>query len=115
MAESKSKSRSKSSGSSSSRSSQRGGGRTKNDRSAADVARAAVRELQGLIGRPVEAITGIERDGKEWTVTVEVVELERIPNTTDVLGVYEVTLDADGELVGTQRTRRFYRSEAGEG
>lgn len=115
MAESKSRSKSKSSGGSSSRSSGSRGGRSSNGRSASEVARDAVRELQGLIGRPVEAITGIERDGKEWTVTVEVVELERIPNTTDVLGVYEVTLDANGELIGTQRTRRFYRSEAGEG
>jgi hypothetical protein len=94
-------------------SSRRGGG-SKSNRGAAEIARHAARELQGLIGRPVEAVTGIERDGKEWTVTVEVVELERIPTTTDVLGVYEVTLDADGELIGTQRTHRFYRSEAGE-
>ena len=76
--------------------------------------RDAVRELQGLIGRPVEAVTGIEKNGSEWNVTVEVVELERIPNTTDVLGVYEVTVDKNGELTGTRRTRRFYRSEAGE-
>ena len=76
--------------------------------------RDAVTELQGLIGRPIEAVTGVEKDGSEWTVTVEVVELERIPNTTDVLGVYEVTLDKDGELTGTRRTRRFYRSEAGD-
>jgi hypothetical protein len=74
----------------------------------------AVRQVQDLIGRPVEAVTGIDKDGSEWRVTLEVVELERIPNTTDVLGVYEVTVDKDGELTGTRRTRRFYRSEAGE-
>ena len=33
-------------------------------------------------------------------MTVEVVELERIPNTTDVLGVYEVTVDKNGDLTG---------------
>jgi Gas vesicle synthesis protein GvpO len=74
----------------------------------------AVIQLQDLIGRPIEAVTGIEKNGSEWTVQVEVVELQRIPNTTDVLGVYEVNVDKDGELTGTRRTRRFYRSEAGE-
>jgi len=74
----------------------------------------AVREVQDLIARPVEAVTGVEKDGSELTVTLEVVELERIPNTTDVLGVYEVTVDKNGELTGARRTRRFYRSEAGE-
>ena len=75
---------------------------------------AAAQQAQELIGRPVEAVTGMEKNGREWTVTLEVVELERIPNTTDVLGSYEVTVDKDGELTGTRRTRRFYRSEAGE-
>ena len=84
------------------------------DRSARDVVLDAVRELQTLIGRPVEAVTGIEKDGSGWTVMVEVVELERIPNTTDVLGVYEVNVDKNGELTGTRRTRRYYRSEAGD-
>ena len=112
-----SKSSSKSSGSSGSRkssSSSSSRGSTSKKQKATDIVRDAVRELQGLIGRPVEAVTGIEKNGSEWTVTVEVVELERIPNTTDVLGVYEITVDKNGDLTGTRRTRRFYRSEAGE-
>ena len=75
---------------------------------------AAAEQAQELIGRPVEAVTGWEKNGREWTVTLEVVELERIPNTTDVLGKYEVTLDKDGELIGAHRTRRYPRGEAGE-
>ena len=75
----------------------------------------AVSQVQELIGKPVEGVTGMEKDGSDWTVTVEVVELSRIPNTTDVLGVYEVTLDRNGDVTGARRTRRYYRSEAGEG
>lgn len=99
MAESKSKSKSKSNG-----------------RPPREVVGEAVRQLQELINRPVEAVTGMEKDEDDdvWRVQVEVVELSRIPNTTDVLGVYEVTVDGDGELTGARRTRRYYRSEAGE-
>jgi hypothetical protein len=79
-----------------------------------DVAVHAVEEVHDLIGRPVESITGIEKDGDEWKVTLEVLELERIPTTTDVLGRYEVRLDGEGELLGVQRTRRYPRAEAGE-
>ena len=102
-----------SSGSSSRSSSSSSSGGSKK-RSAREIAIDAVREVQDLMGRPVESVTGIDKDGSEWTVTLEVVELERIPNTTDVLGVYEVTVDKDGEMTGARRTRRFYRSEAGE-
>jgi Gas vesicle synthesis protein GvpO len=80
-----------------------------------DIARQAVEQMENLIDRRIEAVTGIEKDGSEWTVTLEVLELERVPSTTDVLGKYEVTLDQDGELTGLQRTRRYPRAEAGEG
>jgi len=60
-------------------------------------------------------VLGVEKDGKNWSVSVEVLELERVPNTTDVLGKYEVTLDGDGEVVAAHRTQRYLRSQAGEG
>jgi hypothetical protein len=107
MAESKSKRKSSSGGGSSSSSSA-------NDRSPREIVAGAMEQLQELIGRPVEGVTGMEKDGNEWTVTVEVVELERIPNTTDILGKYELTLDKNGDLTSAHRTRRYHRAEAGE-
>lgn len=80
-----------------------------------DIAARAAEQMQELIGRRVEGVTGLEKDGDEWKVTLEVLELERIPTTTDVLGSYEVKLDSDGDLTGAQRTRRYARGEAGEG
>jgi Gas vesicle synthesis protein GvpO len=73
-----------------------------------------VRQLQGLTGRQIEAVLGIEKDGREWSVTVEVLELERVPNTTDVLGNYEVRLDGKGEIASVRRTRRYLRAQSGE-
>jgi hypothetical protein len=73
------------------------------------------RELPQLLGHPVDAVLGLESDdGKGWSVTVQVVELARIPHSTDVLGVYEVTLDKDGELQSYKRKRRYYRNQADE-
>jgi hypothetical protein len=79
-----------------------------------DIAERAVEQMQNLMDRKIEAVTGLEKDGGEWTVTLEVLELERVPSTTDVIGKYEVTLDKDGEMTGLERTRRFPRAEAGE-
>jgi hypothetical protein len=74
------------------------------------------RELPALLGRPIEAVVGFERTEDEgWCVTVQVVELARIPHTTDVIGDYAVTLDDDGEVVGYRRTRRYHRNQADEG
>jgi hypothetical protein len=72
-------------------------------------------EFPELLGRPVEAVLGVERnDDDGWMVTVQVVELARIPNSTDVLGAYAVTLDKSGEMVGYRRRRRYNRSQADE-
>jgi hypothetical protein len=72
-------------------------------------------ELPPLLGHPVDAVLGLEPDeGKGWNVTVQVVELHRIPHSTDVLGTYEVTLDKDGELQSYKRRRRYYRNQADE-
>jgi Gas vesicle synthesis protein GvpO len=79
------------------------------------VVRLAREQLFELIGRPVEQVLSMERDEDgDWHVLVQVLELERIPNSTDVLGAYRVTLDADGEVVGYRRTRRYVRSQADE-
>jgi hypothetical protein len=74
------------------------------------------REFPSLLGRPVESVLGVQKDEDDdgWRVMVQVVELERIPRTTDVLGAYEVNLDDDGELVGYRRRRRYHRGQADE-
>ena len=45
---------------------------------------------------------------------VEVVELERIPPTMNVIGSYDVELDAEGTLVGYERVRRYHRGQVDE-
>ncbi len=73
------------------------------------------RELPDYIGHPVEAVLGVEPDGDNgWKVTAQVVEVARIPSTTDVLGDYEVTLDRQNELTSYRRSRRYYRNQATE-
>jgi hypothetical protein len=115
MAESKGRSNKGSGKGSSSKSGKNSSGSSSSrQRPLRETVAEAVDQIQDLIGRPVEAVTGMEKNGNEWTITVEVVELERIPNTTDVLGKYEVTLDKDGEVTGVHRTRRYHRAEAGE-
>jgi hypothetical protein len=82
---------------------------------AKDAMRSGRAHLRELTGKEPETVVRIEADDDGgWRVALEVVELERIPNTSDVLGCYELQLDDDGELVGYRRLRRYTRSEVGE-
>ena len=114
MAESKSSSRKSSRGSSSKSRGSSSKSRSTQERPLREIALEAAQQVQELIGRPVEAVTGVEKNGREWNVTLEVLELQRVPTTTDVLGRYEVTLDKNGEVTSARRTRRYPRAEAGE-
>jgi hypothetical protein len=68
--------------------------------------------LWQMTGRPCESVSGLVRTDEGWTVSLEVVELERIPRTTDILGSYAVDLDGNGDLLGCERVRRYYRNQA---
>jgi hypothetical protein len=95
---------------SSDRDTDRDGGRGRGTR----VAGAARRAVLELTGKPAESITGLSRTDDGWAVEVEVLELERIPRTTDVLATYQVTVDEDGELQGYRRLRRYVRGSPGD-
>ena len=76
-------------------------------------------QIEELFGKPVESVSAFEQsdgdgdgNGKGWTVTLELLELPRIPDTTSLLGTYEATLDGDGNLLGAKRTRRYPRNQS---
>jgi len=79
------------------------------------VTRAALSQLADLTGRSPDTVSAIERIDDGWRVEVELVELERVPATTNILATYEVQLDNDCSLVGYRRLRRYFRNAAEEG
>jgi Gas vesicle synthesis protein GvpO len=79
------------------------------------VVAAAREQLAALLGKQADAVSGLERTDHGWIVTLDVVELARIPESTDVLASYDLELDDDRNLVRYSRGRRFYRSEADDG
>lgn len=79
----------------------------------ADVARQAREQIEELFGKPVEDVSAIARgeNGNGWTVTLELLELPRVPDTTSVLGSYEAVIDGNGDLVEAKRVRRYARNQ----
>jgi hypothetical protein len=82
--------------------------------SGSQVAASATRQLLELAGREAESVTGLRKTEDGWQVQVEVVEVRRIPDTTDILALYEIDADSSGQMEGYRRVRRYVRGVPGE-
>jgi Gas vesicle synthesis protein GvpO len=81
---------------------------------AGEVVAQARRQLEGLLGVEPERVSGLARVDGGWSVMLEVVEVSRVPESTDVLGTYELRLDDDLNIVAVNRQRRYRRSQIDE-
>ncbi|MEU1616814.1 gas vesicle protein [Streptomyces sp. NPDC008238] len=80
-------------------------------RSAAWAMRSAADQLFELLGRRPESVSAVRPVDEGWEADVEVLELERVPETTSVMATYHVKLDEEGDLVAYERTRRYTRGQ----
>lgn len=76
-----------------------------------EITRSAKAQLAELTGLKPDRVSSLCRDEGGWLVTVDMVELKRIPASTDVIGAYEVQMDDEGNLMTYKRIRRYCRDE----
>jgi hypothetical protein len=72
-----------------------------------ELAEVIYKATQGLaaLKLKVSGASAVARTDEGWKVTLELVERVAIPDTMDLLGVYEVRLDHEGDLISYERTR----------
>ena len=79
-----------------------------------DVRNQVRRVAADLIGRPLDGITEVRADDDGWYTTVEVIERNSIPDTQDILGRYEIDFNADANVTGYRRLRRYRRGDTND-
>jgi hypothetical protein len=77
--------------------------------------RGAAAQLAELLGTTPDSVSALRPAQDGWTADVEVVELERVPDTMTVMATYRVTLDLQGQLLGYERVRRYARGQLDRG
>ncbi len=79
-----------------------------------DVARRAKEQLTALTGLDAVTVSSLDKVDTGWSVAVEMLELKKIPDSSDVLGSYDTVVDDDGNLLSYRRTLRYRRSDVME-
>ncbi|MET8576931.1 gas vesicle protein [Streptomyces sp. NPDC005012] len=77
-----------------------------------EVLREARAQLEELTGMAAESVSSFERTEDGWSLEVEVLELERVPDTMSLLATYRIELDPEGMLTGYKRIRRYERGRS---
>ena len=73
--------------------------------------RSAAAQLTELLGRAPQSVSALRPTDQGWEALVEVVELERVPDTSSVMASYRVVLDPAGNLMGYEQVRRYTRAQ----
>lgn len=73
--------------------------------------RKAAGQLSELLRCDPSSVSSLKATDDGWIADVEVVEIEKIPDTTSVMASYRVSLDGQGQLVGYERIRRYSRGQ----
>ena len=68
-----------------------------------DIIEKAKTALADLTGFKTPRGIGAKKAGKEWIVRVEITEKSSIPEAMDVLGIYDVHLDDEGNVLNYER------------
>jgi hypothetical protein len=61
-----------------------------------------------------EGVTNLSKREDGWTVSIEVVERKGIPDTMDILGLYEMILNDEGDLMSLERKKLRKRGDTAD-
>ncbi len=81
---------------------------------APEVVQQAKEQLGMMTGLESDTVSSLGKDAEGWHVTIEMIEMKRIPDSSDVLATYDILLDEEGNLVSYNRTHRYYRSQVAD-
>jgi hypothetical protein len=81
---------------------------------APEAAQVAGKQISTLTKLKLDNVSAVSKKDAGWQVVANLIELSRIPHSTDVLAAYEVQLDAEGNIEGYRRLTRYLRDQVGE-
>ncbi|WP_405774405.1 gas vesicle protein [Streptomyces sp. NBC_00859] len=71
----------------------------------------AAEQLAQMLQREPSSVSAVKATEDGWSADVEVTEIEKVPDTASVMATYRVSLDAQGQLLGYERVRRYAKGQ----
>lgn len=76
-----------------------------------EVQKKVLPEIKELLKKEPETISSVEKTDDGWTVHCEVLEKKSIPETYDLLKIFEFRLDKDCKIKGFKQLKKIRRGD----
>ncbi|MDQ1253669.1 MAG: hypothetical protein QG646_2856 [Euryarchaeota archaeon] len=68
-----------------------------------EVGNAAICQIEDILEKKAHEIVSVFRIGENWDVKLEILERKSVPDTQDILGIYEMKLDPNLNVMEYRR------------
>ncbi|MBU4501099.1 MAG: gas vesicle protein [Nanoarchaeota archaeon] len=79
-----------------------------------ELTKKAKDTIKNLVGKEPLSVTRLNKEGNGWLAQVEVLERKAIPDTQNIIGIYEVKFNNDKTLSGYKRIKVKRKGDTGE-
>lgn len=70
-----------------------------------EITKKAKDTVKNLVEKEVLSVIGINKEGEDWLALVEVLERKAVPDTQNIIGLYEVKFNKNKSLSGYKRVK----------
>ncbi len=78
------------------------------------VVRIAQEQFSQLSNTRFDGVIGCSKTEEGWLVSLEAVHKKAIPDSMDILGLFQIRLDCEGNVLGFDRKSLRRRCDVGE-
>ena len=65
-----------------------------------EINKRCLAAVERTLNKKAESVVSMSKEAEGWKAVVEVLERKAVPDTQDLLGRYELTLNEEGDLLG---------------
>lgn len=76
-----------------------------------DIQKKVLPRIKELLKKEPESISSVEKSGDGWVLNCEILEKKAVPETYDLLKVFEFKLNKEGAITGFKQLRKIRRGD----
>ena len=78
-----------------------------------EIQKKIIPEIKEILGKEPESISLIEKTDKGWKIHCDVLEKKSVPETYDLLKIFEFRVDDQIKITGFNQLRKVRRGDLG--